>query len=190
MENKNVLKFWSFILIPLFFLSINFLFFGLPFLSLIFFLLCIDGFFGFVRYKSGSISNSLLVPKIIKNKIIPFGKYACMQLFGWIFTKINMNQSTIEHEQIHKAQGLETGWFLMYFIYLVEGLYFFLKLTIAFKCSPYSAIIEAYNHICFDQEAHLGDNLLNYKNTRTNYCWIGMLFNNNDDIKNLKTINI
>ena len=43
------------------------------------------------------------------------------------------------------------------------------------------ALKTCYDHICFDQEAHMGDDIRDYKNKRINYCWIDFLFNNNDN---------
>ena len=38
---------------------------------------------------------------IIKNKIIPFGNYKAMNLFGIIFTKSSLSEIELNHEKIH-----------------------------------------------------------------------------------------
>lgn len=181
-------KFIIFILLPLLLLTTIFVSIGLKIIGLIFLLLFVDGFIGYAQQKSGITLNSDSI-KIIKNKIIPFGSYAHIMLFGLIFTKRDfVSKHSIEHELIHKAQGLETGWFLMYFIYLIEGLYWTIKLLvelILFKHDTKQklkvALLTCYDHICFDQEAHMGDDFEDYKNKRISYCWIDFLFNSDDD---------
>lgn len=181
-------KYLFIILIPILLVFTLLTIFGFKIWGLLFLLLFVDGFIGYCRYKAGIKLNSTSI-KIIKNKFIPFKGYAHMMFFGFIFTrKEYICYHSIEHELIHKAQALETGWFLFYFIYLLEGLYWTIKLLgelILFKYNTKQkfkvALKTCYDHICFDQEAHMGDDIRDYKNKRINYCWIDFLFNNNDD---------
>lgn len=183
-------KYFLMILLPLILCAFLFAIFNLRIIGLCSLLLFVDGFIGFCRYKTGIRLNSESI-KIVKNKFIPFKGYAHMMFFGFIFTRKNfVSNHSIEHELIHKSQALETGWFLFYFIYLVEGIYWTIKLLfelLIFKHNTVNkfkvAVLTCYDHICFDQEAHMGDDTYDYKNKRINYCWIDFLFNNNDDSK-------
>jgi hypothetical protein len=38
---------------------------------------------------------------IIRNKIIPFGNYIAINLFGIVFTKVELDKIDINHENIH-----------------------------------------------------------------------------------------
>ena len=57
---------------------------------------------------------------IVKNKIIPFGSYTTINLFGILFTKSDyLSPTTINHERIHTKQMLElliVGYYLWYII--------------------------------------------------------------------------
>ena len=44
---------------------------------------------------------------IIKNKLIPFGEYQTINLFGILFTKVELDKIDINHERIHTIQMLE-----------------------------------------------------------------------------------
>ena len=59
---------------------------------------------------------------IVKNKIIPFGSYTTINLFGILFTKSDyLSPITINHERIHTKQMLElliVGYYLWYIIEL------------------------------------------------------------------------
>jgi hypothetical protein len=65
----------------------------------------------------------------IKNKIIPFGKYSAINLFGVIFYKNFINDVTLNHEKIHTEQArdlcrfLPLGYLLFYILYLIFWMY-------------------------------------------------------------------
>lgn len=60
---------------------------------------------------------------IIKNTIIPFGKFKAINLFGVIFYKGSYpTKDTINHEKIHTAQMKEMLYIFFYIWYGVEWL--------------------------------------------------------------------
>jgi hypothetical protein len=177
--------------------------FGMIKTAVFFGVLFVDGVFGMLRVnkhiklEERFSTNDL---KVIQNKIIPFGKYVAMLLFGVMFTKVPITDKIKEHEMTHKVQGYETGYLLMYSIYLLEGLFWTIKLIITFPKWYFDsnvkelkwyqrikiAITKAYSHICFDQEAHAGDKYFDYKNKRLWYGWLPFLFNDDDSISDVQ----
>lgn len=127
---------------------------------------------------------------IIKNKIIPFGNYIAINLFGIIFTKVKLNEIDINHENIHTRQMLEisvvstfiilclikifniSAWWLLlaipsyYIIYCIEYLCI-RPLHTKQNC--------AYHDISFEEEAHNNDNNLDYLKSRKYFSWIKYL---------------
>lgn len=197
---QYIYKFILLVIMPLLvFMFISFMF-GFVKTGTFFCVLIMDGLFGLLRVNAHILeerkyNTSRL--RIIKNKIIPFGKYVAMVLFGVCFFKPTKNnpeisQTTKEHEMIHKVQGNETGYFLMYFIYLVEALYWSIKLIIILPKTYFGTttkfktlVSETYKHVCFEQEAYNGNIINDYKNKRFFYGWIDFLFNDDDSKTNV-----
>lgn len=101
--------------------------------------------------------------KIIHNKLIPFGKYATINLFGVLFTKSKtLNKYTINHESIHTAQMKEMGYIFFYLWYVIE--YICIRLF-------HKKQMSAYYDVSFEEEAHNNDKNLNYLNERKPYSW-------------------
>lgn len=99
---------------------------------------------------------------IIKNKLIPFGKFKAINLFGVIFYKGSYpTKDTINHEKIHTAQMKEMLYIFFYIWYAIEWL---IKL---FKYSP----INAYLNTSFEREANMYRYDTTYLNTRKHYSW-------------------
>lgn len=148
---------------------------GINWLSFIGIILAIDTVTGYLRSKT-SISDGKIEygTKIIWNKIIPFGSYCTMMLFGLIFCKHKKPDTVYEmykfeknhliHEYIHKDQLLETGYLMYYLLYIVELLTYFL-VSFNWSCS--------YKNISFERESR--EKYTTYKN-RTNYGWIKYWF--------------
>lgn len=165
-------------------------------------ILFLDGLFGILRVNKHIKDKKkfhMSDMKIIENKLIPFGG---ILLFGTLFTKLIPSKLTDrykEHEMTHMVQGFETGYILMYFIYLLEGLFWTIKLTITFSEWHFTegikwhqrikeALFKAYTHICFEQEARCGEIYDDYKNRRLWYAWLPFLFNDNDSNTNLELL--
>jgi hypothetical protein len=60
---------------------------------------------------------------IIKNKIIPFGNYIAINLFGIVFTKVELNEVDINHENIHSKQMLEVSVVSTFIILCLIGIF-------------------------------------------------------------------
>lgn len=86
--------------------------------------------------------------KTVSNRLIPFGRYSAINLFGIIFYKKGrkIDQGTLRHEAIHTAQMRELLYLPFYLAYVVEWLIY-----IIFKgMSPR----KAYFAISFEREAY------------------------------------
>lgn len=106
--------------------------------------------------------------KIIKNKLIPFGNYTTINLFGIIFTKIDLDPVDINHEKIHTKQMQEMLYIGFYLWYIIEYIIlWFARLT--------SSQSTRYHDVSFEEEAHNNDTNLNYINTRKHYAWLKYL---------------
>ena len=88
---------------------------------------------------------------IVKNKFIPFSGYSSITIWPFIFTKVDMEEIELNHENIHGRQQLECLIIPFYIIYLIE------------------AILKGYSHICFEKEAYANQDNLNYLKTRKWY---------------------
>lgn len=100
---------------------------------------------------------------IVKNKIIPFGSYSTINLFGILFTKSDyLSFTTINHERIHTKQMLElliVGYYLWYIIEYIIVRFCHKKQN------------DAYHDISFEEEAHNNDNNLHYLDNRKYFAW-------------------
>lgn len=104
--------------------------------------------------------------KIIYNNIIPFGRYLAINLFGILFVRKDkkhlLDDTVINHEQIHTAQMKELLYIGFYIIYLLEWLY---KAIIKF---PFNWHL-AYRDISFEKEAFMFEPYEDYLEYRTHY---------------------
>lgn len=100
---------------------------------------------------------------IVKNKIIPFGSYTTINLFGILFTKSDyLNPMTINHERIHTKQMLELLMVGYYLWYIIE------YIIVRFCHKKQN---DAYHDISFEEEAHNNDNNLHYLDNRKHFAW-------------------
>lgn len=98
---------------------------------------------------------------IIKIKRHPFGeKYLAINLFGFIFTRRDLDPVELNHELIHSAQQRELLYIPFFLWYGVEWLLLYIK---------YRDWATAYFHIRFEQEAYHNQYDLEYLNNRTPY---------------------
>lgn len=145
-------------------------------------LLFLDGLFGFIRITRNPDKEFKIEDlKIIKTKHFPFGNYVSIALFGIIFSKDkNFTDKEKEHELGHKIQAYETGWFLMYFIYGLEFIYWFI--IFLFKGNPNKKIYDnlwsaVYHNVCYEQELNVNEkNISEYNKIRDKYNWLNWLF--------------
>jgi hypothetical protein len=103
----------------------------------------------------------------IKNKIIPFGRFTAINLFGIVFYKDRISEIGLNHERIHSAQAADLssfrimGWILFYLLYIK---FYVINLI---KGSE-----DAYYDIPFEKEAYENQNNLNYINERERFAWV------------------
>lgn len=115
---------------------------------------------------SHSFTGGVLISEtmiIVKNKIIPFGSYTTINLFGILFTKSDyLNPTTINHERIHTKQMLELLMVGYYLWYIIE------YIIVRFCHKKQN---DAYHDISFEEEAHNNDNNLHYLDNRKHFAW-------------------
>lgn len=101
--------------------------------------------------------------KVIKNKLIPFGKFNAINLFGVMFVKGNVDDRIINHEKIHSAQMIELFVVPFYIVYILEWL---VRLVMT------RSAIRAYHEISFEREAYANDFDLKYLENRKRYSFM------------------
>ena len=105
--------------------------------------------------------------KIIKNKLIPFGNFLATNLFGYVFTKIDLKEWQKRHEEIHSEQMKEMLYIPFYIWYTLE---FLIKLLYYLNWN------KAYKAVSFEREAYLYQNWTYYISYRKKYAWIQFIF--------------
>lgn len=105
---------------------------------------------------------------IIRNNIIPFKGYKCINLCGILFARKNtiLDEYTINHEKIHTKQILECIIIGFYILYCI----FYLINIIKYKNHK-----KAYRNIPFEREAYDNEKDLDYLSKRTSYAWINYI---------------
>lgn len=99
----------------------------------------------------------------IKNSLIPFKGFKCINLFGVLFVRKECGDLTpqeINHEVIHTAQMKELAYLPFYIAYLVEWLWHLYKTRDAKR---------AYRTVSHEREAYEHQNDLSYLSTRKQY---------------------
>ncbi len=84
--------------------------------------------------------------KIIRNRIIPFGKFSAINLFGVLFVKgpVKVDGTLLNHESIHTAQMRELGYVFFYVLYILEWLWRLFRRGNAYRNLSFER--EAYDH--------------------------------------------
>lgn len=101
--------------------------------------------------------------KIIYNNIIPFPRFAAINLFGILFVRKNviLTDRIINHESIHTAQIKELLYVFFYIFYLIEWLFKLLKL-----------FLKSYYNISFEREAYQNEENLEYLKSRKRFGFL------------------
>lgn len=87
--------------------------------------------------------------KVIKNRLIPFGKhYKAINLLGMIFVKGDYDSRLLNHEAIHTAQQKDYCYIGFYILYIFEWLRHLFRLR-DFR--------SAYHAISFEREAYANE---------------------------------
>lgn len=102
--------------------------------------------------------------KVIRNHILPFGRYGAMNLFGVLFVRegMQLTQELINHESIHTRQMRELLFVPFYVLYVSEWL---LRLV---QCGGRAHA--AYLRISFEQEAYSHGSDLAYLQRRRHFA--------------------
>ncbi|MDE6191022.1 MAG: hypothetical protein K2L31_07615 [Muribaculum sp.] len=86
--------------------------------------------------------------KVIRNNIIPFGRYGAINLFGVLFAKptMTLTREVINHEKIHTRQMRELLYLPFYLLYVAEWCIRVIKNR--------GSLHRSYHEISFEQEAY------------------------------------
>lgn len=125
--------------------------------------------------------------KIIRNNIIPFTGYKCINLFGILFVKNNakIDEVTINHEAIHSRQFVElmilfavATVFIRWWLPLLSPLFFYLWYLVEWivRLFQYRDTHEAYKNISFEREAYTNEKELEYLRIRKRFAFIKYLW--------------
>lgn len=124
---------------------------------------------------------------VIKNKFIPFEGYETINLFGFLFTRGDVDDIEYNHEDIHTQQLIEcfiAGAIIIFAICAIFdcSLIWMLISPATFYilyCLEYAIIRvfhkkqgDAYHDVSFEEEAHNNEADLNYTQARVPFNWI------------------
>lgn len=98
---------------------------------------------------------------VIVNNILPPEGFAAINICGIIFARHELTFVTLNHEQIHSAQGRELLWIGFYIAYFLEWL---VRLVI---CLDWK---KAYRSISFEREAYEHEREIEYLYTRKRFA--------------------
>lgn len=124
--------------------------------------------------------------KIIRNKYIPFGKFTCMNILGFLFVKedTKLDDELINHEAIHTVQQYEilalsalaalvasnlyaSWWYLLIVVVMPIAIYL-LAWFIEAILPPYDS---AYKDSPFEREAYANQHDPYYLAKRPLFAW-------------------
>jgi hypothetical protein len=103
--------------------------------------------------------------KIIYNKYFPFGTFWAINLFGYVFCRVDkgrLPETAKNHEYIHSLQQKEMFFIGFYLWYVIEWLYHLIRLR---------NFMKAYYALSFEREAYAMQDDLNYKYKRKRFAW-------------------
>lgn len=113
--------------------------------------------------------------KIKYSSIIPFKGFYAINLYGTMYIRkefkdspLKLDEYDINHEEIHSAQARDfckINWIG----YTIFYIFYFLFWLVELVRPPYD---EAYHDICFEKEAYIHENNLDYLKQRTRWCWL------------------
>lgn len=127
---------------------------------------------------------------IITNKLIPFGSYDSINLFGIVFTKGAISETDKNHEAIHSEQMIELAMVtlvilsLLVFTINISWLWlllspctFYVLYGLEYVCIRlfHKKQNDAYHDVSFEEEAYNNDDNLDYINNRSYFAWFKYL---------------
>lgn len=98
--------------------------------------------------------------RIVKLKGFPPGDYSAINLFGVVFSKVDLSPVELNHERIHTAQMRELLFLPFYLWYVCEWLLLLLHYRNAYR---------AYRNIRFEREAYTHQAENDYLRRRHHY---------------------
>ena len=101
--------------------------------------------------------------KIVQNKLIPPKGFKAITLFGIVFARKELNETSKNHEAIHIRQGNEMLWILFYLWYGIEWIV---------RLIQFRDKMLAYYNISFEREAYANEHNLNYLKERKFYYFL------------------
>ena len=101
--------------------------------------------------------------KVIRNRIIPFGSFYAINLFGVLFAKGPCDRVVINHERIHTAQMRELLYIPFYIIYVIEW---------AVRLVRHRSLVAAYRNISFEREAYARQADMGYLASRPLFAFL------------------
>ncbi len=104
--------------------------------------------------------------KVIRNRIIPFGNYFAINLFGIIFAKGECDSRMLNHEYIHTLQMRDMLYIPFYIWYVLEW---------AVRLIQYGDARQSYLNISFEREAYRHGNDLTYPGRRRRFAFLKYL---------------
>ncbi|EGK04692.1 hypothetical protein [Dysgonomonas mossii] len=104
--------------------------------------------------------------KIVQNKLIPPKGFIAITLFGVVFARKELNETSKNHEAIHVKQGNEMLWVFFYLWYCIEWL---------IRLIQYRDKMLAYYNISFEREAYINQLDDEYLIKRKLFSWIKYL---------------
>lgn len=123
---------------------------------------------------------------VIKNRLIPFGGYVCINLFGVVFTKCEMDERIKNHERIHTVQQLEMfgigflldlvlclmfGWSNWWLLLSLPTFYYWYGIEYLIKRFRHKRQEDAYRAISFEREAYANESKTDYVYERMAFAW-------------------
>ena len=102
--------------------------------------------------------------KIIYNKHFPFGSFWAINLFGYVFCRVDkgrLPETAKNHEYIHSLQQKELLYIGFYLLYIAEWLYHLARLR---------NFLKAYYALSFEREAYTMQGDMNYKYKRKKFA--------------------
>ena len=89
-------------------------------------------------------------------------KFLAINLFGVVFSHVDLSSVQKNHERIHTYQQREMAFVIFYVVYVLEWL---VKLVI------YRNGIKAYRNLSFEREAYENETDLDYRSHRRFWAW-------------------
>lgn len=122
--------------------------------------------------------------RIKYSKIIPFKGFMAMNLYGTLFIRKEFKERwesrytkktrdrILNHESIHSAQAhdfCKINWIGYTIFYIVYRLLWIVEII----RPPYN---KAYKDVCFEKEAYINEDDLNYLKTRKKWSWMRKMY--------------